>query len=138
MSGVAIVRALLAAHAPLLAIVPAERIFSGPIPQGTALPAVGVTTAASAEIRATTRNASSRTNRERVQVTVQTRDPLGYATQKRAIQAAALGRGLHTGIVLGYNVKAVEPYGVNPDILPDESKIYEQSRDFMVTFSEPN
>ena len=43
MSGVAIVRALLAAHAAVTAAVPAVRIFAGAIPLNTPLPAISIT-----------------------------------------------------------------------------------------------
>lgn len=146
MSGVAIVRNLLAHYAPLLALVPEGKIFAGHIPQGTALPAVGVTEVYASEIRATTRNAATKTSRTRIQVTVwtsgSTNPGAAYTQMKKILGAAALGPGVHTHIFQGagfaYNVKAVEPDGIGPEIPPDDSKIYEQSRDFMVTFAEAN
>lgn len=146
MSGVAIVRNLLANYAPLLALLPKEKIFAGHIPQGTALPAIGVSEVYTREIRATTRNATTKTSRARIQVTVltsgSTNTVAGYAQLKNIIKAAGLGPGVHTHLYQGagfaYNVKAVEPDGIGPEIPPADDKIYEQSRDFIVTFAEPN
>lgn len=146
MSGVAIVRNLLVNWAPLTELVPAPKVFAGHVPQGTVLPAVSVTEVYTREIRATTRNATTKTSRARVQVTVLTSGnvsaSVGYKQLKDILKAAALGPGVHTHIFQGtgfaYNVKAVEPDGIGPEIPPADDKIYEQSRDFMVTFAEPN
>lgn len=142
MSGVAIVRNLLATYAPLLALVPKEKIFAGHVPQGTVLPAIGVAEVYTREIRATTRNATTKTSRARIQVTVLAKDPLGRAQMERILKTAGLGPGVHTHLFQGpgfaYNVKAVETDGIGPEIPPADDKIYEQSRDFMVTFAEPN
>jgi hypothetical protein len=73
--------------------------------------------------------------RERVQVTALARD---YPTMKRLLHAAGLGRGVHTGLIAGFQVHSVIPLGTNPEIPPGDDKIFEQSRDFMVTFTEAN
>lgn len=138
MSGVAIMRALLAAHAPLATLAPgiAAKVFTGGIPQNTVLPAIGVTEIGSNEQGTTARNLSSKMLRERVQVTVLTKDD--YPLMKRLLKAASLGPGMHTGQVLGYWVCSVQEWGTNPEIPVDDDRIYEQSRDFMVTFIEAN
>lgn len=141
MSGVAIVRALLAAHAPLTALVPAVRIRAGVIPQGMELPAISVTEVGNNEMPTVARNASVKMIRERVQVTLlvkETADAAGYTLLKNALKAAALGAGVHTGQVLGYPVRSVIDQGTNPEIPVNDDRIYEQSRDFMVTFIEAN
>lgn len=136
MSGVAIVRAMLAAHAPLLALVPAIKVFAGGIPQGTVLPAIGVSEVGNNEQTTTARNLSTKMIRERVQVTVLTNND--YPLLKRVLKAAALGPGMHTGQVLTYKVRSVMDQGTNPEIPVADDRIYEQSRDFMVTFIEAN
>lgn len=141
MSGVAIVRALLAAHAPLTALVPAGKIYAGVIPQNVALPAISVTEVGNNEQTTTARNLATKMIRERVQVTLlvkETADTAGYALLKRALKAAALGPGMHTGQVLTYKVRSVMDQGTNPEIPVGDDRIYEQSRDFMVTFIEAN
>lgn len=137
MSAVAIVRAMLAAHAPLVALVPAARIFAGAAPQGAELPLVSVTRVYGEEISTVARRQAGKTMRTRVQVTVLAKDPGGYAASDKILKAAALGAGVHTGQVLSYYVKAVLPYGEGPDLPVGDDKIHEKSRDFMVTYSEP-
>jgi hypothetical protein len=56
MSGVAIIRALLAANSAVLAAVPSSKIMAGVIPLGTVLPAISI-----AQISGTTRNTISMT-----------------------------------------------------------------------------
>lgn len=137
MSAVAIVRALLAAHAPLTALVPATKIFAGAAPQGTELPLVSVTRVYGDEISTIARRQAGKTMSVRVQVTVLTKDPGGYAAGEKILKAASLGQGVHTGMVLSYHVKAVLPHGEGPDLPVGDDKIHEKSRDFMVTYSEP-
>lgn len=136
MSGVAIVRALLAAHAPVLALAPAIKVFAGGIPQGTVLPAIGVTSISESEMGTVARQGNFKMVRERVQVTVLTNND--YPLLKRLLKAASLGEGVHTGQVLQYQVRSVLTWGVGPEIPVGDDRIYEQSRDFMVTFIEAN
>lgn len=136
MSAVAIVRALLANYAPLLALVPAERIYVGAAPQYTTFPIVSVTRIYGDEISTIARRQAGKTMRTRVQVTVLTKDPGGYALAEKVLKAAALGPGVHTGQVLSYDVKAILQMGEGPDLPVGDDKIHEKSRDFMVTFSE--
>lgn len=135
MSGVAIIRALLAVHAPLTNLVTAERVLAGIAPQSTPTPLVMVHEVSGNEQQTVARNMPVKMIRERVQVTVLAKD---WALMKRLLKAADLGRGVKTGFVLGFKVCSILPEGTNPEIPPGSSGIYEQSRDFVVTFLEPN
>lgn len=136
MSAVAIVQALLKAHAPLLAILPADRIRAGKIPANVPLPAISVSEVDGYERETIARRQATSNMVSRVQVTVVAES---YGAQKALIQATKLGAGVHTGTVAGFSVKSVLPGGVGPDLNNlDNDGIYEQSRDFLVTFSEPN
>lgn len=135
MSGVAIIRQLLATYAPVTNLVPAARILAGQVPQGTAMPAVGVSEIGVNEIPTIARRTAGKTSRARIQVTVLSKS---YAEMKNILKACALGPGVHTGDVLTYSVKAITQEGINPEIPAGDDLILEQSRDFMVTFSEPN
>ncbi len=135
MSGAAIIRELLTKNAAITAVVPATRIRAGFIPQATTLPAISVTTISESEEGTMARLLPIKMIRERVQVTVLAKD---YVTMKKLMKATALGSGVHTGVVLGFNVNSVMPWGVNPEIPISGDEIYEQSRDFMVTFREAN
>lgn len=138
MSAVAIVRALLIADPAVTLLVPADRIYSGAVAQFSVLPAISVTRIYGDEISTIARRQPGKTMRTRVQVTVLAKDPKGYETSEKILKAAALGAGVHTGPVLSYHVKSILPQGEGPDLPVGDDKIHEKSRDFMVTFSEPN
>jgi hypothetical protein len=135
MSGVAIVRALLAAHKPVTDVVPATRIYSGIAPQGVTLPAISVSTVYGDEFPTVARRNANKQNWESVQVTVLSSN---YVQMKNLLKACSLGSGVHKGTVVGLKVNSVIPDGINPEIPPGDDKIFEQSRDFMVTFVEAN
>lgn len=135
MSGVAIIRELLANHVPVTNITTADRVVAGILPQGLTLPALSIHEIGNNEEPTIARNMPNRMVRERVQVTALAHE---WALMKRLLKAADLGRGVKTGFVLGFKVNSIIPQGTNPEIPPGVSKIYEQSRDFVVTFLEPN
>lgn len=135
MSAVAIVRALLTARPAVTAVVPAARIFSGIVPQGTALPAIGIREVSGYEEPTVARRMARVMIRSRVQVTVYAAN---YVQMKQLVALAKLGGGVHTGVIAGIPVNSVTPDGVGPEVSPADDKIFEQSRDFMVTFREAN
>ena len=136
MSAVAIIRALLTAHAPLTALVPADRIFAGIVPQGQPLPAISIQEVDGYELGTVARQQATTSNRSRVQVTVVSGS---LHAQKTILAAAKLDPGVHRGTWGGFKTLSVLPGGVGPDLNNlDDDGIYEQSRDFVVTFVEPN
>lgn len=136
MSGVAILRELLSKHAPVTQIVTAPRnIVAGILPQNTTVPALSVHQISGYEFQTVARLSNRKQIRERVQVTALARD---YPTMKKLLKATALGKGVKTGIVLGFQVLSILPDYEGPEIPPGDDGIYEQSRDFMVTFVEAN
>lgn len=136
MGAVAIVRALLVEYGPLLAMLPAARIFAGIVPQGTELPAISIQEIDGYEISTIARRQDTTLNRSRVQVTVIAKN---LRDQKRIMGAAKLGPGVHRGTYAGFKTLSVLPGGIGPDMNNlDDDGIYEQSRDFMVTFVEAN
>lgn len=134
MDGVAVIKQLLVEHAPLLALVPADKIYVGTVPLGV-FPAVGIREVDRNEFRTVSMDTESVMIRARIQVTVYAKK---YPLQKGLILAAKLGRGPHTGIIADVLVKSVERLSVGPDFVDDAAVVYEQSRDFMVTYIEPN
>lgn len=138
MSATMIVRALLRARPQLIEMVPAARIVIGDVTQGTPLPAVSVRDVGSNEIETVARRRPNSTIQARVQVTVYAST---YEKQEAILLACKLGEGVHTGIVNGYHCNSVLPRGVGPALESGDitsGKIYERSRDFMVTFKEAN
>lgn len=135
MSGVAILRELLAARSDVLALVPAARVVAGMLKQGSLLPALTLRQVDDNEEPTMARNTAKRMMRERVQVTVLANE---WAAMKRLLKAAEPGSGVHTGVVLGFKVCSILPAGTGPEIPVGDDGIFEQSRDFVVTFLEPN
>lgn len=135
MSGVAILRELLANHVPVTNITTPTRVVAGILPQGATLPALSLHEVSGIEQPTIARNMPNRMIRERVQVTALAHD---WAVMKRLLKAADLGAGVKTGFVKGFKVCSILPEGTGPEIPPGDSGIYEQSRDFVVTFLEPN
>ena len=135
MSAVKVIRALLAAHAPVLALVPAARIVAGTVPQGTPLPAIGLTEISRVEMPTVSLGQRAVQVTARVQVTVHAST---YPNQKAVLQAAKLGAGAHTGTVAGVEVRSVMRDVVGPDMADDAAGVYQQSRDFKVVFVEAN
>ncbi|PHV13895.1 hypothetical protein CSQ90_26030 [Janthinobacterium sp. BJB303] len=135
MSAIKVIRALLVAHAPVLALVPATRIVAGTVPQGTPLPAIGLTEISRVEMPTASLAQRAVQVTARVQVTVHAGT---YTEQKAVLQAARLGPGAHTGTIDGVAVRSVVRDAVGPDLKDEAASIFEQCRDFKVVFVEAN
>lgn len=135
MSSTAIIRTLLASTPAVTAIVPATRIIAGIVQQGTTLPAIGVSEVSSTAEMTVSRRTNTELVRSRVQVTVY---GTSYPQMKQLLLACKMGKGVKNGTVAGFYVNSVMPAGTGPEIPPGDDKIFEQSRDFMVTFAEAN
>ncbi|NML61832.1 hypothetical protein HHL21_12250 [Massilia sp. RP-1-19] len=134
MNAVVVMRSLLLAHAPVAAIV-GSKVFAGSVPQGTALPAIGIKEISRPE-RITIANGGPATLvTARIQVTVY---GTSYPQQKALLLAAKLGAGVHTGTIAGVDVRSVLRDTVGPDMGDESVPTFEQSRDFKVTYIEPN
>ncbi|MCU6454350.1 DUF3168 domain-containing protein [Sphingomonas sp. A2-49] len=132
MSGVTIVGALLRASEALTAVVPAESIKAGRLPDDVALPAILLRTVSSLEWQALTRGATVPTT-DRVAVAVRAKSYRDQRAVIRLIVAACAGQ---TGSIAGFESVAVLTAGTGPDgIGPGDS--YEQTQDFRVSFDAP-
>ena len=132
MSGSAIIAELLRADVALAALVPAERIKGGRLPDGIALPALLVRTISGTEWQALERGATVPTT-DRVAVAVRAESYREQRALIRLIVAACAGR---TGSIAGFDSVAVLTAGTGPDgIGPGDS--YEQTQDFRVSFDAP-
>lgn len=132
MSGVAIVRALLAGNAALLASVPATRIFAGAIPLNTQLPAISVTQVSGTERSTVAMNEAKRLVTERVQVTVCTKT---YPAKKSLLALARAALPNTRGAINGFDCDSVLPGPEGPDLDDPATAIYEQAQDFFVRFA---
>ena len=116
-------------------MIPSEKIFSGDVPQRTGLPAIGVKEVSRNEFKTISAGEATTLVTARIQVTVHAKN---YLSQKSVLLAAKLGPGVHTGRIAGVKVRSVRRGDVGPDFSDDSAGIYQQSRDFMVTYIEPN
>ena len=132
MNGVAAIRSVLVANATLTALVPATRISSGVLPQGTALPAISITSVSSVD-RNIPNPGSYRHVMERVQVTVLAST---YPTQKSIMLAVKKAAADKMPTVTGISNVTVHTDSQGPDFMNDEASIYLGSQDFRVTFNE--
>lgn len=135
MSAVLVIVKLLQTHQRLLDLVPADRVFSGTVPQQGQLPAIGVTEISRNEFATVSRMEASSLIKARVQITVHAKD---YRQLKTVLLATKLGPGVHSGVIGGVKVRSVVRGDVGPDLSNDDAGIYEQSRDFMVSYIEPS
>lgn len=138
MSAVAVIRHLLANHAPLTAIVPATRIVAGVLKLNTVLPAIGVTQIYSDPQNLLRTNEAGKLHVSTVQVTWLVKDAdatpagTGYVGLKQIgpiVLAACPGQ---RGTVNGIAVDSIVPGGEGPDIYDAELGAYSCSRDFIV------
>lgn len=134
MNAVLVIRALLIAHAPVTAIV-GQRVHAGIVPAGTLFPMVHIKEISRAERHTVGLDGQYVMVTARVQVTAIAKS---YSEQKALLQAVKLGPGAHTGVIAGLNVRSITREPVGPDLYDSETDIYEQSRDFKVTFLELN
>lgn len=134
MSGVAVIQALLAGNTQLVAAVPAARIFGGPIPPKTALPAIAVMQISGTERLTVSMSERRRQRTERIQVTVEARD---YPTKKTVLELVRGACGMRVGDLNGVSVMSVLPAGEGPDLDDPETPLYSQSRDFIVSWRTP-
>lgn len=134
MNAVLIIRALLIAHAPVTALV-AQRVHAGIVPAGTLFPMVHIKEISRVEHHTIGLDSQYVLITARVQVTAIAKT---YAEQKALLQAVKLGPGAHTGVIAGLTVRSITREPVGPDLYDSETDIYEQSRDFKVTFLELN
>lgn len=130
MNAVMIMRALLLAHQPVVDLV-GENVVAGDIDYDQ-VPAIGLSEIGRREADTVAR--TSRMVTARVQVTVHARD---YGVQKDLLQAARLGPGVFTGVVAGVEVRSVLRDTVGPDLSDPTAGLFQQSRDFIVTYLEP-
>ena len=132
MDGVATVRQLLAAHAALTTIVPADRIVAGPLAEGEALPALSLESVSKVD-RNIPNPAIRRHVRERVQVTVLAQNYVQQQAVLREVRRAAADDRPEVDGLVGVTVHTA---GAGPDFMNEAATIWMGSQDFTVTYNE--
>ena len=130
MSGVAVLRYMLANNAPLVAVVPSNKIIAGVAPMNTALPAISIKQISGQEYQ-TIKRGTNQLVTERIQVTVLAAT---YPLQKSILNLIRTALPATRGTVNGFVVDSITPDIDGPDLYNDVPVIYEQSIDFVVRF----
>jgi len=141
MSGVAIIRYLLAHNAAILAVVPAARIAAGGLAIDTPMPAIEVRQIDSVPLNMIRTNESPKMNTDRVQVSVVVKGPaatpagLGYPQVRSLLRLVLAACPSQRGSVNGFNVDSITPDAEGPDLPPGDVDFYSGSRDFFVRWT---
>lgn len=130
MSGVAVIRYLLANNAPLIAVVASSKITAGVVPINTALPAISIRQISGQE-QPLIKRGSNMLVTDRVQVTVLAST---YPQQKSIIELIRSALPPTRATVNSYAVDSITPDIDGPDLYDSDPVIYEQSVDYLVRF----
>ena len=131
MSGVAVVRAILAAHQPLTDVVRADRIVSEDLPMDVELPAISILTVSSVD-RKVLKGGSTRRVTDRVQVNILAND----ATERLLLIGLVRQAGADKiGNFDEVTEVSLTTEGQGPD-LTTETGIRMRSQDFLVAYNE--
>ncbi len=128
-TGVDIIGTLLGADGEVLALVPAERIKAGRLPDGVVLPALLVKATSTTERQTLKRAAKTRTI-DRVSVTVRAGN---YQDQRRAIALVTKCCAGLTGNIGGGLRVSILTAGTGPE-LDGPANSYERTQDFRVSY----
>lgn len=143
MSGVAVIRYLLANNAPVLAVVPAVRIAAGDLPIETPLPAIIVKQISSVPRLTVAMTESKRMHTDRVQVSVLVKGPdgtppgLGYPGMRALLALVLTACPNQHGTINGIDVDSVLPDIEGPDLPDPPTSLWTSSRDFFVKWHSP-
>ena len=130
MSAEKIITALLRAHSPLVAVV-STRIGPGPLPQGTALPALATNLISNVRRNTVSTAEAAQLFRSRMQITVLASS---YSQQKALIRLVSDACKYQRGTIAGSTGVSVLPDIEGPDMRDDDASIYMQTIDFSVSY----
>ena len=138
MSGVYVIRSLLATNAPVLAVVPANRIMTGDLPLNTPMPAIAITQISSVPRLTLRMSELPRMHTDRVQVSVLVKGPqgtpagLGYPGVRSLLKLVLAACPNQRATVNNILVDSILPDSEGPDLQDDETSLFSGSRDFFV------
>jgi hypothetical protein len=130
-----IIRALLVANAPVLALVPAVSIVAGELPQGTVLPAIGISEVSTVPIARMDAYAAYELVEARVQVTLIATTAPSRELIRNAVRKAC---NYQRGSIAGATVVSVRRIGNGPDFNDPDTGFYMQTVDYSVIYQETN
>lgn len=138
MSGVSVIRYLLANNAPVVAVIPATRVIAGPVPLGTVLPALTITLIDSVPLNYVRTNEANKLHMDRVQVSAlfygakASTPGTGYLGVYQMMKLVLAACPSQRGTVNGFAVDSIRPDLLGPDLHDQETDLYSSSRDFFV------
>lgn len=135
MSAEKVFNALLNADAALVALVGADNILPGVIPQGTPLPAVAFNHISTVERTTVAMNETTTLCTSRIEVAVQAKT---YPSQKAVLKAVRTACKNKSGVIAGIKVHSVTVDTVGPDMRDDDAGIHMQTLDFIVKYTQVN
>lgn len=134
MSGVSVVRHLVAHDSAVLAVVsPATKILVGNLKEGTVLPAISIKQISGTQ-ELDVAMTSKRLRTHRVQVTVHA---VSGKQQQQLIALVLAACPNTSGTLNGIHVDSILPAGEGPDLSDPDIPLYEQSCDFIVRWFTP-
>lgn len=141
MSGVAVIRYLLANAAAVTAVVPATRIMAGDLPLKIELPAIGITLISGIPRLTVSMRETPRMQTDRVQVTAMLKGPygtpqgLGYPGARALLALILAACPNQNGSINGVVVDSILPDIEGPDLQDAAADLYSCSRDFIVKWN---
>lgn len=129
MSGVAVLQYVLSSDPRVVALVAADRIFGGGIPQGVQLPAIDLQQISDVERLTASLAEAKKLVTERVQVTIHAPD---YDSQKAILAAVRLAGAHRNGMTNSVDVVSIQHAGTGPDGFEPAPLDYQQTIDFFV------
>lgn len=127
-----VVKTLLGNAAGVSALVGA-RIYPGPIPQGTTLPAISYEHISTVPLRTLDAAAGYSLVQSRIECTAVAKT---YGEQKALVEEIRKALDYQRGTVASIEVVSILRGAAGPDIRDDDVQLYTQAVDFLVTFRE--
>ncbi len=132
---VKVIRALLVADSAVLALVPVDRISAGDLPQGVALPALGVTEISTVEVAQIDAQSQYTLVESRIQVLIAAAT---YPAKKALLDAVRKAINYERGQIAGTPVVSIRRDSNGPDVSDPDAEFYAQTIDFKVLYHELN
>ncbi|MGP1675930.1 MAG: hypothetical protein ACTS6J_02075 [Burkholderiales bacterium] len=138
MSGVAVVRSLLATNAPVVAVIPAARIISGDLPLNTVMPAIAVTLISGTPRNTVAMTEANRMHTDRVQVSYLFKGPSGSPAGTGYVGVRGMAALVRTacaftrGTINGVDVLDILQDQEGPDLADAATALYSGSQDYIV------
>lgn len=132
MSGVAIVRDMLATNTNLLVFVPSSSIISGVLPLKTQLPAISISQISSVKRLTVGMDEESSLIKDRVQVTSVAKN---YTQMKTILSLVREALPLSKGMTDNFYCDSILPDSEGPDIFDADALLHMGSQDFVVRYS---